>query len=65
MQEQPQEQPKAEDKPRRQPVRPTRHLFKAEALKRLKKLEGRGVTVGTQLDELRALMALILENMRG
>ncbi len=53
-------------KPRPQPVRPPApDNFKAEALKRLKKLEGRGVTVGTQLDELRALVTTLIERLRG
>ena len=60
------EKPKVEEKPRRQPVRPPApDRFKAEALKRLQKLEGRGPTVGTQLDELRAIVTEIVQRMRG
>jgi hypothetical protein len=54
-----------EEKPTPKPVRPrAADGFKADALKRLKKLDGRAVTVGAQLDELRALMTLIVERMR-
>lgn len=48
-----------------QPLRPGRKSCKAAALARLKKLEGRSVTVGRQLDELRAILTLLLEQMPG
>lgn len=55
-----------EEKPKRQPLRPpAADGFKAAALKRLKKLEGRSVTVGTQLDELRAIMISLIERSGG
>ena len=60
------DQSKAAEKPKPQPVRPPApDRFKADALQRLKKLEGRGVTVGTQLDELRALLTMLIERTRG
>lgn len=60
------EQPEVGKKPRPQPVRPPApDTFKADALKRLKKLEGRGPTTGTQLDELRAIVTEIVQRMRG
>lgn len=37
--------------------------FKGETLERLKKLERRGVTVGTHLDELRAVMSSLVERL--
>ena len=37
--------------------------FKGETLERLKKLERRGVTVGTHLDELRAVVSSLVERL--
>jgi hypothetical protein len=40
-----------------------RDPIKADALRRLQALDRRGKTVGTHLDELRALMAILFEKL--
>ncbi len=40
-----------------------RDPIKADALRRLQALERRGKTVGTHLDELRALMTILFEKL--
>jgi len=37
--------------------------FKADTMERLKKLERRGVTVGTHLDELRSVVSSLVERL--
>ena len=44
-----------------EPQSPTANLVKIDALRRLKALERRGKTVGTHLDELRALLKVLFE----
>ena len=39
------------------------HRLKVEALRRLRALERRGKTVGTHLDELRALLTILFEQL--
>ena len=48
-------------KPRPQPR--AKPGFKAETMERLKKLERRGVTVGTHLDELRSVVSSLVERL--
>lgn len=43
-------------------ARPPNHV-KIDALRRLKALESRGKTVGTHLDELRALLTFLFQQM--
>ena len=42
---------------------PPPNQVKVDALRRLKALERRGKTVGTHLDELRALLTILFEQM--
>lgn len=49
--------------PRAEPGAPPVNLVKVDALRRLKVLERRGKTVGTHLDELRALLMILFEQM--
>ena len=44
-----------------EPEAPPANLVKIDALRRLKALERRGKTVGTHLDELRALLTVLFE----
>lgn len=46
-----------------EPPAPPPNQLKIDALRRLKALERRGKTVGTHLDELRALMTVLFELM--
>ena len=46
-----------------EPPAPPPNQLKIEALRRLKALERRGKTVGTHLDELRALLTVLFEQM--
>lgn len=51
-------EPKVEE-----PPAPPHNRFKPEALRRLKALERRGKTVGNHLDELRALLTVLFEQL--
>lgn len=52
-------QPRPEPRPKPRP----KPDFKVETIERLKKLERRGVTVGTHLDELRSVVSSLVERM--
>lgn len=52
-----------DDPPAEPSASPTINPIKANALRRLKALERRGKTVGTHLDELRALLTVLFEQM--
>lgn len=57
------ESPAPEEPQAEEPVAPPPNLLKRDALRRLKVLERRGKTVGTHLDELRALLTVLFEQM--
>lgn len=46
-------------------LRPGQNPSLNRCVLRLQKLEGRNATVGTQLDELRAIVTEIVQRMRG
>jgi hypothetical protein len=46
-----------------EPLVPPPNQVKVDALRRLRALERRGKTVGTHLDELRALLTILFEQM--
>ena len=54
-------EPSAHDHPVAEPQAPPPNPIKIAALRRLQALERRGKTVGTHLDELRALLTVLFE----
>ena len=55
--------PTSDDTEIAEPVAPPPNHLKIDAMRRLKALERRGKTVGTHLDELRALLTILFEQM--
>jgi hypothetical protein len=54
---------KPDDPPPEPSASPIINPIKADALRRLKALERRGKTVGTHLDELRALLTVLFQQL--
>jgi len=55
--------PTSDESEEAEPLAPPPNQVKVDALRRLKALERRGKTVGTHLDELRALLTIVFEQM--